>query len=74
MHGLEAEYWGRVDFLYINRELPANREVVDAYQIRSQPVIVLLDANGNEVQRLFGGISESELRAVLDSLLAGSGG
>ena len=70
MHGLEAEYWGRIDFLYIDRENPNNAAVVDRFGITYQPVFVLLDENNNEVARWFD-TRESTIRENLDSLLAG---
>lgn len=68
MHGLEAEYWGQVDFIYIDRENPDNRAVVDRFGISYQPVFVLLDENNNEVARWFD-TSESTIRENLNMVL-----
>lgn len=69
VHGLEGEYWGRVDFLYIDREDSSNQSVTQRFGVRSQPVLIVLDAAGNEITRMFGMVSEAELRAALDSVL-----
>ena len=69
VHGLEGEYWGRVDFLYIDREDTANKAAVERFGVSSQPVLVVLDAEGAEVARLFGFVSERDLRAALDGVL-----
>lgn len=69
VHGLESEYWGRVDFLYIDREDGANQSVTQRFGITSQPVLIVLDADGNEVRRMFGMVSEADLRAALDGVL-----
>jgi thioredoxin-like negative regulator of GroEL len=69
VHGLEGEYWGRVDFIYIDREAAENRAVVERFGISGQPVLVVLDVDGNEVARLFGFVSERDLRAALDGVL-----
>ncbi|MBN2472674.1 MAG: thioredoxin family protein [Anaerolineae bacterium] len=69
VHGIEAEYWGRIDFVYIDREDVANQSVTQRFGVRSQPVFVLLDAEGNEVTRLFGMVSEADLRAALERVL-----
>jgi thioredoxin-like negative regulator of GroEL len=69
VHGLEGEYWGRVDFIYIDRQGEGNASVTDRFGITGQPVIVLLDAEGSEVQRFFGFVQEADLRAALDGLL-----
>lgn len=68
VHGLEAEYFGQVDFVYLDRERPENRAVVDHFGVRSQPVLILLDAEGREVRRWFGGMSAEQIRAALDGL------
>jgi hypothetical protein len=68
VHGLEAEYWGQVDFIYIDRENPDNRAVVDRFGISYQPVFVLLDENNNEVARWFD-TSESTIRENLNMVL-----
>lgn len=69
VHGLEGEYWGRVDFLYIDREAASNQSVTQRFGVSSQPVLVVLDAEGNEVTRMFGFVSEADLRAALDGVL-----
>lgn len=69
VHGIEGEYWGRIDFLYIDREDVDNQEVTQRFGVRSQPVFVVLDAEGNEMTRLFGYVSEADLRAALDGVL-----
>ncbi len=71
VHGLEGEYWGRVDFVYLDREAAANAAVTDRFSIRSQPVFVVLDGDGNEITRLFGFVAERDLRAALERALAG---
>jgi len=71
VHRLEAEYWNRVDFVYLDREASANSDVVRQFGINGQPIFVFLDANGNELQRWFGAVAPETLRAAFDSYLAG---
>lgn len=71
VHGLEGEYWGRVDFVYLDREAAANVTVTARFGIRSQPVFVVLAADGGEITRLFGFVAERDLRAALERALAG---
>lgn len=68
VHGLEGVYWGQVDFVYIDREAGENQSVTEQFGIRAQPVIVLLDADGNEIERFFGLVDEADLRTALDNL------
>jgi hypothetical protein len=74
VHGLEAEYWGKVDFLYLDREAAANEDVVKTFGIVYQPVFIFLAPDGTEVQRVFGGMSEADLRQALDDLSATTSG
>lgn len=72
MHGLEAEYWGSVDFIYLDREDPANADIVSSYGVAYQPVFILIAPDGTEVQRWFGGTVD-EFRLILDGYLAAGG-
>ncbi len=69
MHELEAEYWTRVDFVYIDREDPANKQVVDLFGVTYQPVLVFLSEDGTELQRWFY-YNGAELRAAFDEYLS----
>lgn len=73
VHGLEGEYWGQVDFVYIDRENADNQSVTQQYGIRSQPVLILVAPDGTEIQRWFGSVGEADLRSALDSYLASAG-
>ncbi len=74
VHGLEAEYWGRVDFIYLDREAPANLNVVQQYGIRYQPVFILIEPNGTIIGQWNGAPGERTLREALDLYLASQGG
>lgn len=69
VHGLEAEYSGKVKFTYLDADDPNTdafqRELGFAYQ----PEFYLLDANGNVLKKLIGFISEEEFRSTLNSYL-----
>lgn len=73
MHGLEAEYWGQIDFLYIDREDPANMELNQLLGVRTQPEFYLVDADGNLVESWFGARSEEDMRSSLDAYLQSGG-
>lgn len=74
MHGLEAEFWGQIDFVYLDIDDPANSEVKDQFGFVAQPLFVLITADGEEVERWSGYVSADEFRVVFDELLAESGG
>ncbi|NDJ35409.1 MAG: hypothetical protein GYB64_12145 [Chloroflexi bacterium] len=65
VHRLERQFWGDVDFVYIERDNPANQQVVDSYGVVGQPVLVLVDAQGDELSRWYGEPDLADLRAAL---------
>lgn len=71
VHGLEKQYAGRIDFLYIDTSDPGTQEVQSRLEFRGTPQFVFLDASGRAVAPpQFGVVEESALKATLDSLLA----
>lgn len=71
VHRLESEYFGQIDFIYLDQYEEANMDVFDRYGLRGRPIFLLLKADGTEVRRWFGYVQEDELRGALDALLAG---
>lgn len=74
VHTLEAEYWGKIDFVYLDREEDVNKDWVETYGVRGQPVFVLIQPDGTVVEQWFGGVSGETLTAALDDYLAQAGG
>jgi hypothetical protein len=72
VHGLEAEYWGRIDFIYLDREDPANGDIVNQFGVTYQPVFILLTPDGIEVQRWFYGTADI-FHEILDAYLTDTG-
>ena len=69
VHRLEIDYWGQVEFIYLDID---DRDVAPYKQqfgFRYQPHLILLDGNGNVVQEFFGQRPEAELREALDQLI-----
>lgn len=68
---LEAEYWDKVDFLYLNRENYAESyEILTHYEVISQPEFLLLDRNNQVVEHWRGAPPIADLRRAIDDLLA----
>jgi thioredoxin-related protein len=67
VHGLEAEYYDKVKFSYLDIDDPANEEFKSALGFRIQPQFFLLDENGEILQQWFGGVSADEFRAAFDA-------
>jgi len=71
VHQLEADYWGKLDFVYLDIDNPANSDAKEEYGFVAQPLFVLLDSGGNELQRWYGVVSEEDFRAAFDAAVAG---
>jgi len=70
VHGLEAEYWGSVDFVYLNHEDSITNDVKREYGFRWRPYFVFVEPNGTVIQTWFGSVEADEFRAVFDAYLA----
>jgi thioredoxin-like negative regulator of GroEL len=64
VHGLEAKYFGRIKFSYLDADDPRTQDFQQALGFYYQPEVYLLDANGNVLQKWVGFTSEEEFEAV----------
>ncbi len=69
VHGLEAEYSGRVKFSYLDADDPQTDVFQEALGFYYQPEFYFLDAEGNLIKKLVGYISEDEFRTLFDASL-----
>ncbi len=69
VYGLEDQYSDKIDFLYVDREDPANAEIVSKYGINTQPIFILLDGDGNEVQTWFGVVSPEQFETAFAKVM-----
>ena len=70
VHGLEIEYWGDIEFAYLDLDSASVTPFQEQRGFRYQPQLILLDGEGNIVQELAGNQPESVIREALDNLLA----
>lgn len=70
VHGLEADYSGKVDFTFLDVDDAANDTFKTQLGYRVQPHMFLLDGDGQVVAEWQGRTSEAELNEALDALLA----
>ena len=61
VHGLEARYFGKIAFSYLDADDPQTEEFQRTLGFYYQPEIYLLDADGNVLQKWVGFTSEQEL-------------
>ena len=69
VHRLEIDYWGHVEFFYLDIDDPAVAQYKQQFGFRYQPHLILLDGEGNVVQEYVGAQPEADLRVALDNLI-----
>lgn len=69
VHGLEAEYFGRIKFSYLDADDPNTDTFQRTFGFAYQPELYLLDADGNVLQKFIGFTSEEQLRSTFDQYL-----
>lgn len=69
VHGLEAEYYGRIKFSFLDADDPRTDVFQRELGFYYQPEFYLLDANGNVIQKLVGLVSEDDFRSLFNANL-----
>jgi thioredoxin-related protein len=69
VHGLEARYNDRIDFIYLDIDDPATGELKRALSYRVQPHFFLLDGQGNIVTQWLGFVTEVDFISAFEDLL-----
>jgi thioredoxin-like negative regulator of GroEL len=64
VHGLEAKYFGRVKFAFLDADDPQTQEFQRSLGFRYQPEFYLLDANGQLLKKFVGFVSQDEFESV----------
>ncbi len=62
----------RVDFVYLNIDIPETLGARQRFDIVARTQYVLIDAQGNPIQKWFGPLDEDDVKAALDEFLASS--
>ena len=66
MHGLEAEWGGQVDFVYLDIDDSASEPFKRKLGYRVQPHMFLLDGSGLILQQWLGYVDAATLEAALE--------
>jgi hypothetical protein len=69
VHGLEAKYFGRIVFSYLDADDPATFDFQGTLGFLYQPELYLLDASGQVLQKWVGFVSQDELESVFSQHL-----
>jgi len=70
VHGLEAEYGDKMNFIYLDIDDPANSDYKKALNYRYQPHLMLLDADGDILVQWVGFVGEDDLRNEIEKALS----
>lgn len=69
VHGLESEYYGRINFVYLDIDDPANGDLLSFLGYRYQPHFFLVDGEGTVLIQWLGPVSAADFKIAFDSLL-----
>lgn len=70
VHELEDEYWGQIEFIFLDIDDPRNEGFIEELNYRARPQFALIDRNGEVVREWFGPPPADDMRAAFDELLA----
>jgi len=69
VHGLEAKYFGQLDFVFLDIDDNANADLMQEFGFRYQPMFVLVDGEGTPVKTWFGAVSAEDFEAEFAKVL-----
>jgi len=69
VHGLEAKYFGKIQFTYLDADDIGTDEFQRALGFYYQPEVYLLDGDGNVLKKWVGFTSEEEFETVFAQYL-----
>jgi len=69
VHGLEVEYFNRINFVYLDVDDSANAVFLKQLGYRYQPHFMLIDGQGSVIQQWLGPVKAGDFRAAFDSSL-----
>ena len=62
VHGLEVEYFGKINFVYLDVDDPANADYLKQLGYRYQPHFFLIDGQGAVLQQWLGPVAAGDFR------------
>jgi thioredoxin-like negative regulator of GroEL len=69
VHGLEAKYAGKVKFVYLDIDDPANQATKREFGFGYQPEFYLLDSQGNLLKKFAGPVPQEQFESVFAQYL-----
>ena len=69
VHGLEAEYYGKMDFAFLDADDPATQPFQRELGFRAQPEYYLIDGKGQVIKKWVGFVSADDFRSEFNTAL-----
>jgi hypothetical protein len=69
VHGLEAEFYDQINFVYLNIEDPLTDPFKKQLAYRYQPHFFLIDGEGNVLQQWLGPVNSDQFRDAFEAAL-----
>lgn len=69
VHGLEAQYSGRIRFTYLDADDARTQDFQRALGFRYQPEFYLLDGQGMVLQKWVGAVPQEQFESVFEQYL-----
>lgn len=69
VHGLESEFAGQINFVYLDIDDPGNEQFLKDLGFLYQPHFLLLDGQGNIIQQWLGPVAEEQFREAFSTAL-----
>ncbi len=70
MPGLEADYYGKINFVFLDIDDPANETFKNELRFIYQPQLFLLDGNGQVLHEWVGPLPREEFEKVFEAVLS----
>ena len=70
VHGLEAEYSGKINFAFLDADDPATEPFRQMFGFRVQPEYYLVDGQGQVIQKWVGFVMEDDFKTAFDRALS----
>ncbi len=70
VHGLEARYFGRIRFSFLDADDPHTLDLQKSLGFYYQPEFYLLNGSGSELMKWVGYVSEQDFEAVFSQYLS----
>jgi len=67
VHGLEAEFSGQINFVYLDIDDSDNEQYLKELNFRYQPHFLMLDGDGEIIQQWLGPVTAEQFREAFNS-------